>query len=398
MTASLVWADDLTGAAEAANTWQVSASHEHVRILLGTPERIDPGAAQVWDLDLRHTSEADAQRAVMAALRRLEPDTRLYFKLDSQLRGPVRAYIGTLLQSGHPVVLSAANPALGRITTGGVHQVPRPGGPPVLLPLRSTFAGLPHHHLAATEHDRLPALLAAGTPALVTADVTSAADLDQLAQQVPLAPRTYLAGSAPFLGALATTAGSDDRSSCRWPPATPLPRLLAVLGTTEPAAHGQVRALRDRDPSTTLVTAPATAAPDLVSVAAGQVRAGFARSAHVVLSAAPPTSSAGHHSPEAMAALAATCATALTGVGPEVALYLSGGHTARTVLDRLDLTDLRVLPGPGEAVARLITGDGRTILTKPGSYGGPRTLLDLAAPAPAPDPPSPEKDPCSDLP
>src|SRR5699024_10698917 len=109
---------------------------------------------------------------------------------------------------------------------------------------------------------------------------------------------------------------------------------------------------------------------------------GLARGAHVVLTAAPPTIPAGHHPPETMAALAATCAAALTGVGPEVALYLSGGHTARTVLDRLHLTDLRTVPGSGDVVARLITGDRRTILTKPGSHGGPRTLLDLAAPHP----------------
>ena len=376
---SLVWADDLTGAAEAAHTWQAAASHQQVRIVLGVPEQMDPGAAQVWDLDLRHASEAHAQRQMATALHRLEVGTRLYFKLDSQLRGPVRAYIGTLLRSGHPVVLSAANPALGRVTTGGVHQVPRPGGTPVQLPLRSTFAGLPHHHLAASEHHLLPALLTAGPPVLVTADVTSTADLEGLARQVRLAPRTHLAGSAPFLGALTTTAGGNDRPTRRHPPA-PLPQLLAVLGTTEPAAQDQVRALRDRDPATTVVTAPGTAAPDLVSAAAGQVRTGLARGAHVVLTAAPPTTPAGHHPPETMAALAATCAAALTGVGPEVALYLSGGHTARTVLDRLHLTDLRTVPGSGDAVARLITGDGRTILTKPGSYGGPRTLLDLAAP------------------
>src|SRR5699024_9177626 len=142
-----------------------------------------------------HASEAHTQLQLTAALRRLDPDARLYFKLDSQLRGPVRAYVSTLLRSRHPVVLSAANAALGPVTTGGAHQVPRPDGAPVLLPLRSMLAGLPHRLLAATEHDRLPTLLAAGTPALVTADVTSAADLDQLAQQVRLSPCTHLAGS-----------------------------------------------------------------------------------------------------------------------------------------------------------------------------------------------------------
>lgn len=393
MTFSLVWADDLTGAAEAAHTWQ-HVSGRSIRIRLGSADHAPSAAATVWDLDLRHETEADVRARLAPAAARLRPDTSVFFKLDSQLRGPVHAYASALLATGRSVVLSAANPALGRITAEGDHHVPGVAGPPTAL--RSLFAGLRHEHLRRQEYDRLPGLLTEGPPTLITADVLNEPDLTRLADLCRAGPAVHVAGSAPFLGALAQhPTGGQDSGAAPLQPA-PLPQLLAVIGSTDPAGHAQVAALSGRDPQTTVVTAPPSATGPAVAEAAHRVRNALARGVHTVLMPPEPAPDT-YHSDETMAALAAICYTVLAGGGHAVALYLSGGHTARRLLDRLGLTDLRTVPGARGAVTRLLAPDGRTILTKPGSYGDRNTLLDLTTPAPPDDPPIPDKEPSGGL-
>ncbi|WP_147915642.1 four-carbon acid sugar kinase family protein [Ruania zhangjianzhongii] len=394
MTFSLVWADDLSGAAEAADTWQ-QASGESIRIHLGTGDRLPTAAGAVWDLDLRHEGEVRARSRLTPALARLDQDSCVFFKLDSQLRGPVRAYAAALLATGRSVVLSAANPALGRITAEGRHHVPGAG---TATALRTLFAGLPQRHLAASEYGQLPELLSASSPVLVTADVSSAAELDRLARHCRISPPAHAAGSAPFLGALAqgyTGGHGRSVSAAAEPERTPAPvrQLLAVIGSTEPAGQVQVAALRQRDPQTAVVQAPPAPDPHAIAAAARQVREALARGAHTVLTPAPEPRRAAYRSSLAMTALATTCRAAIAGVGNAVALYLSGGHTARRVLEQLGLTTLRTAPHGHGAVARLIAVDGRTVLTKPGSYGDRHTLLDLTTPAPADHTPTPDKEP-----
>lgn len=400
MTFSLVWADDLSGAAEAADTWQ-RASGRSIRIRLGGADQVLSAEATVWDLDLRHLTAADVQARLAPAAARLGRETSVFFKVDSQLRGPVRGYVDALLATGRSVVLSAANPALGRITTDGCHHVP---GAETVAELRALFAGLGHHHLAAADYEQLPDLLTAEPPVLVTADVSSAADLDRLAQHCRHGPPAHTAGSAPFLGALAQRAtgrhgpsvqeaAAPDQIPMSIPVPTPVRQLLAVIGSTEAAGRAQVAALQQRDPQTAAVKAPATPEAHAVAASARQVRDALARGVHTVLSPAALAYPGAYRSSETMAALAATCHAAIAGVGNAVALYLSGGHTARQVLEQLGLTTLRTAPSGHRAVARLIATDGRTILTKPGSYGDRTTLLDLTAPAPAGHTPTPDKEP-----
>ena len=391
MTFSLVWADDLSGAAEAAQTWQQSTGSS-VPIRLGTPDEAPVATAAVWDLDLRHYAEAEVRIRLAPAAARLGRETSVFFKVDSQLRGPVRAYVQELLATGRSVVLSAANPALGRITTAGNHHVPGAAVSPIAL--HPLFDGLRHQHLARSVYHRLPDLLTEGHPALITADVSSEADLAELAEQCRHGPPTHVAGSAPFLGALTRDAtGGPSADSAPGPPGL-VPQLLAVIGSTDPAGAAQVEALRSRDPQTTVVTAPVSASGPAVAEAAQLVTRALARGVHTVL--LPPAPEPGsYHSEQTMAALAATCHAVLAGGGPAVALYLSGGHTARRLLDRLGWTSLRTVPGARGAVTHLLAPDGRTILTKPGSYGAAGTLLDLTTPAPPDDAPIPDKEPSS---
>ncbi|MFG1954889.1 nucleotide-binding domain containing protein [Micromonospora sp. NPDC048830] len=58
------------------------------------------------------------------------------------------------------------------------------------------------------------------------------------------------------------------------------------------------------------------------------------------------------------------------------ALVLTGGETARAVLDRLGVARLRpVTAREGAVLSR--TETGRLVVTRPGSFGGPASLTDL---------------------
>ncbi|WP_154792567.1 four-carbon acid sugar kinase family protein [Occultella kanbiaonis] len=402
-----VWADDLTGAAEFARLWQASTGRD-VHVRLGRPGASPPpegmDADTVWDLDVRHHDDTAARDAVTALLAGPTPVATPFLKLDSRLRGPVRAYLAALLTSGRPVVLCPANPALGRLTVAGRHgDADDAATEPVTL--TELGSGLAHRHLGRAEYDELPGLLSGPDPILLTADVSTTADLDRLAAACVGHPRAVFAGSAAFLGALARTpsepeadAGTPVATSTApagHPPKAPgtaapglgatgpvtVRSLLAVLGTGEPISRVQVEALSSRDPVTQIVLPTEGTDRDAVAAAVHRARAGLARGEHVVLTL--PSTAAGaaaRRDRAGMASLAAACAATLAGAPPEVGLFLSGGHTARLVLEQLGLRDLRTTPSAVETVAQLYAPDGRTIWTKPGSYGGPSDLLDLLEP------------------
>ncbi|CAM3625520.1 four-carbon acid sugar kinase family protein [Occultella aeris] len=395
-----VWADDLTGAAEFARLWQ-SGTGRDVHVRLGRPDPTTPAASAdedtVWDLDLRHHDDAEALRVVTTALAATDSAATVFLKLDSRLRGPVRAYVSAVLQAGRPVLLCPANPAMGRLTVAGRHgdagtytsaQTDTDNFSPVSL--TELGSGLAHRHLGRTDYDLIPPLLSRGDPILLTVDISTAADLDRLAAAGARHPHATFAGSAPFLGALARTVRDPAPEASEAPvrsalvatgPA-PVRALLAVLGTSEHISRVQVDALAARDKLTQIVLPAEGTDPDAMAVAVRRARAGLARGEHVILTF-PVTGAATQRERAGMDALVSACAGALTGAPPDVALLLSGGHTARLVLERLDLRDLRSAPSAVTPVARLYAPDGRTIWTKPGSYGGAGILLDLLQPTAA---------------
>ena len=58
------------------------------------------------------------------------------------------------------------------------------------------------------------------------------------------------------------------------------------------------------------------------------------------------------------------------------ALVLTGGETARAVLDRLGVRSLRPVRADAGAVTAL-ADDGRTVVTRPGSFGHGAALADI---------------------
>ena len=56
-------------------------------------------------------------------------------------------------------------------------------------------------------------------------------------------------------------------------------------------------------------------------------------------------------------------------------LVLTGGETARRVLDALDVHRLSPRGSVHHGAVVSTTDDGRTVVTRPGSFGGPDSLL-----------------------
>jgi len=343
-----LWADDLTGAAEIAHLL-ARRTGRPVRLDLRAGAPLDDGPP-VRDLDLRHLHPDEARAILARELTGVATDERVFLKIDSQLHGPVGAYLAAFVGRDRAVVLSAVNPALGRVTLDGVHHVPTEAGAE-----RTDLAVL----LAGVRHRLLPiggaAALAAAGAAVHVVDAATTADLAAIAQRTGALD---VAGSAAMLDALL---GADPGTETGHATAPAAENVLAVVGSTEAMARRQVAEAAAR--GARVLTVDDATASDAADVS---------RRGPLVLTRTRDDASS-------LNVLADRAAAVLSDLDPSrTAVVLSGGHTARLVLDRLGVTVLIATPPAApSAVAPLTTPSGLTVLTKPGSYGTPETLLTL---------------------
>ncbi|MFC5232117.1 four-carbon acid sugar kinase family protein [Pseudonocardia zijingensis] len=370
-TELFVIADDLSGAAETAAA--LARPGDAARVVLGgggRPLRSAPGLTVV-DLDSRTATPAAAAAAVRAALAAAPAGARILEKIDSLLRGNLAAEIGAL-SDAHPVVLAPALPVAGRtVVDGVVHlsgvalhhtdawRMERRAAPPsvaaALAPVRTTVLGLD-----GVRGNTAAALAAALERApVVICDAETDADLDAVAAAALAHPDVALAGSGGFAAAVGRTAPvsgngcSDTRIRSR------PPSVLVVVGSAADIAARQVeRLLADGARDIRLPVAGETLAPGVTVLR--------------------PAAGVGAD-PRAVVAELARAVTALD-PGPDGAdLVLTGGETARRVLDELGIDDLEPLGQIGHGAVRSRTPDGRHVVTRPGSFGGVDSLRDIVA-------------------
>ncbi|WP_326718226.1 4-hydroxythreonine-4-phosphate dehydrogenase [Streptomyces sp. NBC_00243] len=391
-------ADDLSGAAETA-----CALGGPVRLSLNAVAVAETAAAHdlVVDLDTRRLPPAEAAYAVRTALRAAQagPPRLLYKKVDSQLRGHLAAEAAAYAEGAEAVVIAAALPAAGRTVTGGVVHVK---GVPLHLTdgwraerasaprsLAEALSGLPVRTVPLDVVRSGPAALGAefrriaASGAHPAPDAETDADLDTVAAvALRLGPGFRLLGSgglAAALGrALLRPAAITSLPAAVTSPPAPLASpptssgdgtpLLFVVGTAEPGAVAQIAHL---------TALGAHHVPlDPADLAAGTVRLPrtAAAPALTVLSiegSAGPRPGAGRALSTALGALAA----AYPG-RPD--LVLTGGETARTTLDALDIRELEPLGEIHHGAVHSRTSDGRRVVTRPGSYGAEDSLLRIA--------------------
>jgi 4-hydroxythreonine-4-phosphate dehydrogenase len=418
----VVLADDLSGAAECAALLPCCRA-----IDLDPAASGPPGRTRVIDLDSRRSSAAGAALLVAHAVHRHEPaGGRLVKKADSLLRGHFAPEARAFGEGVEGLLVIPALPAAGRTVRDGVvrlHGVPlhrtdawqaEPGPPPrsvaeALGAARTVAVRLDDVRAGARnlEH-RLRSGLAAGT-ALVC-DAETDADLDALAGALLRLPRTVrtigAGGIVAALGRRSATGvqstGPGGRRSAAGgqhigpgrPAAETLRPVAVVVGTAHRGAAAQIAQLSARGaqhialPAASLVADPRSGrpgAPDTEhrapATAVGHVRArapytgpGPVRlPAPVTVFSIAPT---GTVDPSAAPRLVHGLCRAVAGrLPPNADLVLTGGETARTLLDALAVTSLLPVGQVHHGAVLCRTPQGRGVVIRPGSHGGPDSLV-----------------------
>jgi 4-hydroxythreonine-4-phosphate dehydrogenase len=388
LTEQLILADDLSGASEAAASFLLRTTRIRVECSPQPPAAGDRVVSV--DLHSRHAPAATVASLVRAALASAGDAEHVLVKVDSLLRGTpehlVRAVREALTPAGAqapPAIVCPASPGMGRTVVDGTVQVlGRPLHESGLWhaehrpPPRTAEEGLPGLDVATVPlsvvrgpHDQLVACLvgAADGGRVCFCDAESPADLDALVSAAEDLPRAVLVGAGGLAAAAARARAGDD---ARAPEAFagPAHRVLVVAGSAAPAVASEVAAL-------------VHAGADLVEPAVADLLAGTAPLPS--LDATAPVTvvrpATGPVDPTVSTRLVAALADV---VGPAVprnaALVLTGGETARAVLDRLGVRSLRPVHAHGGAVTA-ITDDGRVVVTRPGSFGHGVSLADIVS-------------------
>ncbi len=402
-----VLGDDLSGAAEAGAALLGITAEPPLLTLDPRPAASD--RPMITDLDTRYAAAEIIDARVRSALA-TAGGSQIVLKIDSLLRGSLHAHLNALEPSRRPVVFAPALPVQGRIVRDGVpliDQVPLAASsgvdawraherrnPPrtvtdALAPLATRT--IPAGPAAAALRQMI--INAADAGAVAAADAATDADLDRIVEAAWQLPGVRLVGSAGLVAAVGRRLGarSADRPTTA-ATGTPPAGVLMVVGTGESSARRQVDELGRRG-ALVLALAPAELAMGTFAMESiigesiigesithrrsvvERIVAGLARSTVVLRLADGPRHHDGQRIADALADLVAQIGEA-TATPPH--LMLTGGHTARTVLDRLGLTVLSVRGAAHYGAVALESPDGRRVITRPGSFGPPDSLA-LAA-------------------
>ncbi|WSQ13598.1 4-hydroxythreonine-4-phosphate dehydrogenase PdxA [Streptomyces sp. NBC_01231] len=390
----LALADDLSGAAETAVALGVPG-----RIVLGpaSSDRQPDGEAVVVDLDCRCVPAAEAGRRVREALRAVPSDVLVLKKADSLLRGNLAAETAACADGAEGVVVATALPAMGRTVRGGVahldgvplhatdawraeSEAPPPSISAALGDARTTLVPL-----EAVRGDALPGALRAAIAAghLPVCDAETDTDLDLIARAaLACGPGVRLMGTSGLAASVGrllrrtegiwaqSTAGQGTPApagGCRQRP------LLVVVGTADPSAPAQIAQLAELGARHVHLHPDALASDALSTPVALDPFDGASVGVTVLSIDSGPgiRPGAARRLVSALARLAADRAG-------DADLVLTGGETARRVLDALGVPHLAPLGQIHHGAVHALTPDGRHVVTRPGSFGDTDSLLRIA--------------------
>ncbi|MEO3932315.1 4-hydroxythreonine-4-phosphate dehydrogenase PdxA [Micrococcaceae bacterium Sec7.4] len=419
-------ADDLSGAAETAVAFLAgsdgpgigSAQSAHpgtyldgapddggplVCMLPHLPEELGPALGElrpgagplVLDTDNRRfpADEAAARlRRILDALPAGAGAPTVFLKIDSLLRGPLASQLAVFAAAG-PVILAPALPPLGRSTVNGtvhhqgvpLHQTTlwhaEPSAPPatvaaLLAPLPTAVVDLAAVRSGSRELRAALHTATAGYPhPVVICDAETPADLDAIAAAGLSLPDIRFAGASALGAALARTAGQAPhggaavvRSPTGQTDSTRFP--LLVVGSASGPAREQLQALAETGVAVItlspadLLAGTADPAPLQEALAAGPAAA---------------TVDASAVDPGVSSRIAAALARAVAPLAAGRPLMLTGGETARAVLDALGVKRLSVLGEIEHGAVLSLAPGGNPVVTRPGSFGNATSLRTILA-------------------
>jgi 4-hydroxythreonine-4-phosphate dehydrogenase len=466
LTPVVALADDLSGAAEVAALLRRPA-----RLALHSADLAVPvaaGEATVVDLDSRYLSDQAASAAVRAALaaartaadgpataagtdradrrgrtadrsedgparpRTAGHDSAFrafravssrapygrplwYKKCDSLLRGPVGAEAAAFAEGAELLVIAPALPVAGRVVRDGAVLV---DGAPLRdctawrveeraapRSVAEAMAPLPTANVPVEVVRQGPIALAGHFRRLAArgrhpvCDAETDIDLTVVAAAAALlGPGARLLGSGGLAAALGRRLGTHgSQADSTVPSAGDEQPLLIVAGSAEPAVAGQVARLVAAGARHVPLAPGRLADPDLVALpelAPGTV---------TVVS----VDGSGGVRPGTARGIVAGLARAVAALPGRPDLVLTGGETARRVLDAAGVTALWPVGEIHHGAVHSRTSDGRSVVTRPGSFGGPDSFLRIAAalrprlvspPSPTSTPPPPQPAPTGTAP
>jgi uncharacterized protein YgbK (DUF1537 family) len=328
-----VLADDLSGAAEVAGVFLDRATPLSLR--LNTFGSLAAPGVVIVDMNTRAMAQEGAVRAVRAARAHIPNDTLVIKKIDSLLRGHIAAEVAVLAERG-PVIFAAALPTLGRTPSR-----------------RAVAEMLPEEFVASGR--------------VTICDAVTDEDLDAVVSDSGRMPDVQLVGTSALAAAVARTLPAGRLPEA--PPRTPK-TVLTVVGTAAPSAARQVEALVADGTRPITIDARALlhdkADPEPLQQTLGRGPAVVTISGVVEPAESQAVSNAlGHF-----------IANAQAQHRPD--LVLTGGETARAVVDAIGLESLRPIHEIHHGAVASVASDGRRVVTRPGSFGDVDSLVAIA--------------------
>ncbi|MFC9353438.1 4-hydroxythreonine-4-phosphate dehydrogenase PdxA [Arthrobacter sp. NPDC057013] len=410
MTAVLIQADDFSGAAEVG---QCFAAHGLDTRLLLSPDANTESAADVLVVDTHSRAVAPefagaASAAVFGSAAAASAGV-LFKKIDSLWRGNIGPELAAISALGHHVVVAGALPQLNRTVVGGrpfADGVPlvrtdlwraEPAAPPAeiaqLLGAGTSvrlaeLSAVRSHGLAAFLADALSGTASSATPATVIVDGETPADLEAVADALlELAfsaggRRIVLAGTGGMALLLAAKLGSNSARNAQKHVPQALTTaggrrpVLAAVGSASAKAAAQLRNLEAGGFTALRIAPDELTRPEgfRPRLAEAQLLLAAGKPAALTVSAVVVNPRESGRIVRNLARLAAGAAN-----GPErlTDLILTGGETAREVLDALGIRSLTPLVSVQHGAVVSLSDDGRLVGTKPGSFGNNDALTQL---------------------
>jgi 4-hydroxythreonine-4-phosphate dehydrogenase len=361
---TLIVADDLSGAADCAIAFRTRGE-----VVIGFGEMGIQTNTLAIDADTRRRKAGEAAEIVASlfcAHRR--PGTLFFKKIDSTLRGHIGVEVAAardaLADFDPLVVVSPAFPATGRTMIGGrlfVHGVPLEktefgaelsDGGDLTKQLKRAGLDVAHLDLRSLRDGALP------NSSVLLCDAETSTDLRHLVPIVRRSGRTVLwVGSGGLARVLAGNASGD---------ADVIPKvmgqILFLVGSQNEISHIQARRLSNFANITQLSVQSLLTERAFVPDIAGDQVVMMEREAHR----------------DSRALVQAFAKVGVEAARKADAIFLTGGETARAVLDGLGVHALRLFGEiePGLIVSSAEGGEiaGRTIITKAGAFGTPQAL------------------------
>lgn len=339
----IILADDLTGAADSAVPF--ASRGLMTKVLLDSREPLDADVISI-DTESRSLPIQKAADVSYRSVERFASTAPLFKKIDSTLRGYLGPECATALRAyrrkfpGASLLVAPAFPVMGRTTMGGNQLV---NG----TPIGSIGAILERAGLSV-------AVVAPGDPLPPSCDawVCDAGTDDDLRRLREQAKSCSISPLLVGTGGLARVLAESLAS--RQPPELPpiQGQILFIIGSVSTAARLQVDALN---------TSVLRATTNSVSLLRG--------SSHAVV--CPSLAGSRDLDPQVSRNLALAIEPYLERFS---ALFLTGGATARAVLDTMKIRSLRLIGELEPGVPISIAPGGLVIVTKAGGFGDAGTL------------------------